>query len=43
MMTLIENKSVRSELGGYTLTVSSIRDNQHCEEEVAARFLYDEE
>ncbi|TMS04450.1 hypothetical protein E3U43_009607 [Larimichthys crocea] len=42
-MTLIKNKSVRSELEGYMITVSSIGDNQHSEEKVAARFLCEEE
>lgn len=28
---------------GYMITVSSIGDNQHCEVEVAARFLYEEQ
>lgn len=44
-MTLIENMSVRSELevDNYTIMVSSIGNNQHCEVEVAAIFLCEEE
>lgn len=40
-MTLIENMSVRSELevDNYTIMVSSIENNQHCEVEVAAFFF----
>lgn len=34
---------MRSELEGYMITVSSIGDNQHSEEKVAARFLCEEE